>query len=69
MGVSITGTLSFLRNLQFGRVILPDPETLILYWWLGSVSTIHPAMSQRWLFGFLMETVSPLQSGDKACAQ
>ena len=37
--------LSFLRNLRFRRVILPDPATLILYWQLGSVSTIRPAMS------------------------
>ena len=61
MGVSITGVLSFLRNLRFRRVILPDPATLIHYWWLGSVTTIRPAMSHRWLFGFWIETVSPLQ--------
>ena len=68
MGVSIMGVLSFLRDLRLRRVILPDPATLILYWRLGSVSTIHPAMSHLWLFGFWMETVSLLQSGDKACA-
>ena len=48
MGVSIMGVLSFLRNLRFCRVILPDPA--ILYWQLGSVSTIRPAMSHWWLF-------------------
>ena len=67
-GVSIMGTLSFLRNLRFCWVILPDPATLILYWRLGSVSTIRPAMFNRWLFGFWMETVSPLWSRDKAHA-
>ena len=30
MGVSITGTLSFFRNLWFRRVILPDLATIIL---------------------------------------
>ena len=68
IGVSIMGVLSFLRNLRFRRVILLDLATLILYRQLGSVSTIHPAMSHRWLFGFWMETASLLQSGDKACA-
>ena len=68
MGVSIMGALSFLGNLRFRRIILPDPATLILYWQLGSVYTIRPAMSYWWLIEFWMETVSPLQSGDKACA-
>ena len=68
MGVSIMGVLRFLRNLWFHRVILPDPATLILYWRFGRVSTIRPAMSHRWIFGFWMETASLLQSGDKACA-
>ena len=52
MGVSIMGVLSFARNHRFLRVILPDPATLILYWRLGSISTIRPAMPHRWLFGF-----------------
>ena len=68
MGVLIKDALSFLRNLWFRRVILPDPATLILYWQLGSISVIHSAMSHRWLFGFWMETVLSLWSGDKACA-
>ena len=28
----VTGVSSFLRNLQFHKVILPDPSTLIRYW-------------------------------------
>ena len=68
MRVPITGALSFFKNLRFRRVIPPNPATVILYWLLGSVSPIRPAMSYRWLFRFWMETVSPVRSGDKACA-
>ena len=32
IGCGVTGALSFLRNLRFCKVILPDPSTLIRYW-------------------------------------
>ena len=32
IGCGVTGVPSFLRNLRFRKVILPDPSTLIRYW-------------------------------------
>ena len=32
IGCGVTGVSSFLRNLGFHKVILPDPSTLIRYW-------------------------------------
>ena len=32
IGCRVTEALSFLKKLQFRKVILPDPSTLIQYW-------------------------------------
>ena len=32
IGCGVIGVSSFLRNLRFRKVILPDPSTLIRYW-------------------------------------
>ena len=32
IGCGVTGVSSFLKNLRFRKVILPDPSTLIRYW-------------------------------------
>ena len=37
IGGGVVGISRFLWNCRFLKVILPDPSTLMRYWWLGSV--------------------------------
>ena len=57
IGSGIAGVSCFLRNLQFRKGILPDPSTLIWYWWLGRVSMIWTVVSHQQVLWHCIETV------------
>ena len=59
----VTGVSSFLRNLRFRKVILPDPSTLIQYWLWGRVSMSWPVVLHRPLFVHWIDTICPFKSG------
>ena len=63
IGCGVTGVPSFLRNLRFRKVILPDPSTLIRYWLWGRVSMIWPVVFHRLLFVHWIDTICPFKSG------
>ena len=68
MGNRIVGVWSFLRSWQFHKVILPDPSTLMQYWWLERVSMTWPVVSHRQVVGCWIVTICPFWRGHRVCA-
>ena len=63
MGVSITGVLSFLRNLRFRRVILPDPAILnYIGGWEASLLLVQLCPIDGYL-GFEWRLCHPYEAG------
>ena len=59
IGCGVTGVSSFLRNLRFHKVILPDPSTLIRYWLWGRISMTWPVVLHQPLFVHWIDTICP----------
>ena len=58
----VTEALSYLRNMQFRKVIFPDLSTLIRYWLWGRVLTTWPVVFHRPLFMCCIDTICPFKS-------
>ena len=65
IGFGAVLNLHFLRKQQFLSVILPDPSTLIWYWWFGRAIMIFPVVFHWWFSGLCMATVSPVCNGGR----
>ena len=63
IGVGVSLILHFLKKWPFLNVILPDPSTLIWYWWSGRTVMIFPVVFHRQLSGLWIATVSPACNG------
>ena len=62
IGCGVTEALSFLRNLQFHKVILPDLSTQIRYWLWGRVLMTWPVVFLWPLFVCCIDTICPFKS-------
>ena len=58
----VTEASSFLRNLRFRKVILPDSSTLFRYCLWGRVSMTWPVVLYRPLFVRCIDTICPFKS-------